>query len=117
MTDASPTYRSATDRLIQIWIACLTKSSADQDSDGEQASTVEQGMDEVVAPNEQSADAGDADFFEAGGDSLGATRLLIAIKEEFQVDVPLEKFLEAPNFQAPQTLIAQQHEQLPGRAT
>ncbi len=40
--------------------------------------------------------SGDEGFFESGGDSLGATMILIGTKESLGVDVPLETFFEAP---------------------
>jgi acyl carrier protein len=43
-------------------------------------------------------DSGDptASFFDRGGDSLGATILLIGIKEAFGVDISLEEFFDNP---------------------
>ena len=36
------------------------------------------------------------DFFQLGGDSLGATRVISTIRETFQVEFPLQNFFEAP---------------------
>ncbi|MFE0464542.1 acyl carrier protein [Kitasatospora sp. NPDC058965] len=38
----------------------------------------------------------DEDFFELGGDSLLATRVLSAVAREFQVELTFEDFLLAP---------------------
>jgi glutamate racemase len=41
-----------------------------------------------------------ADFFEAGGDSLLATRVLSAIAREFYVELSFEDFVESPSPEA-----------------
>lgn len=38
-----------------------------------------------------------ANFFEAGGDSLGATQLMLRVRREFDVDFAFASFLRAPN--------------------
>jgi acyl carrier protein len=39
----------------------------------------------------------DSDFFEAGGDSLLATRVLSAIAREYDVELTFDDFVIAPN--------------------
>ena len=41
--------------------------------------------------------AGDTDFFEAGGDSLLATRVLSAIARELDVELTFDDFVIAPS--------------------
>lgn len=48
----------------------------------------------------EDAQVGSGDFFECGGESLGATMLLIEVKEAFGVEVPLEAFFDAPSLAA-----------------
>jgi acyl carrier protein len=41
--------------------------------------------------------AADTDFFEAGGDSLLATRVLSAIARDFEVELTFDEFVLAPS--------------------
>ena len=38
-----------------------------------------------------------ADFFEAGGDSLKAIRMILEVQKTFEVDLDVETFFEAPS--------------------
>lgn len=47
-------------------------------------------------------------FFEAGGDSLGAVKLIMSLNEAFEVELPLEVIFEAATIEALATLIESQ---------
>lgn len=36
------------------------------------------------------------DFFDSGGDSLGAVSMIVEIQQHFKVDISLEKFMRSP---------------------
>lgn len=38
------------------------------------------------------------DFFDSGGDSLGAVNMIVEIQKHFKVDISLEKFMRNPTF-------------------
>ncbi len=39
------------------------------------------------------------DFFDSGGDSLGAINMIVEIQKHFTIDISLEKFMRNPTLQ------------------